>query len=116
LNIESANTGARGFEFQDNGTMVMEIDFLNNQITTDGVDFAMTKLGSEGDTILKIEADSDNNVEASNAIVHLTQDGEAVHATFETQDTGNLIALTSGTTFAGRTTVMHDICWSYNCY
>lgn len=111
LNIESANTGERGFEFQNNGSMVMEISFLNDQITTDGVDFAMTKLGSEGDTILKIEADSDNLVEASNPVLHLTQDGEQVHGTFELQDSGNLVALTSGTTFAGRTTV---ISWPYN--
>jgi hypothetical protein len=111
FNIESANTGARGFEFQDNGTMVMEIDFLNDQIITDGVDFAMTKTGAQGDTIFKIEGDSDNLIESANAILHLAQDGEAVHATFETQDTGNLVALTSGTTFAGRTTV---ISWPYN--
>jgi hypothetical protein len=84
---------------------------ITGAVTIDGGDLSMTKTGAQGDTIIKIEADSDNAIEASNAILHLAQDGEAVHATFETQDSGNLIALTSGTTFAGRTNVMS---WAYN--
>jgi hypothetical protein len=110
LNIESANTGTRGFEFWDNSVMAMEIDFLNDQIITDGVDFAMTKTGAQGDTIVKVEANSNGVTATSNPILHLTQDGELVHAAFELQS-DNTVALTSGTTFAGRNNV---ISWPYN--
>jgi hypothetical protein len=72
---------------------------------------SIQKDGADGDAILKIEADNDNTLESSNPILHLTQDAELVHATFELQETNNLAALTSGATFAGRNNV---ISWPYN--
>ena len=85
-------------------------DFTSTGLEVYG-DLKATRTGAQGDAIVHIEGDSDNAVEDSNAILRLSQDGGGVHATFETQNASNLIALTSGTSFAGRNTVMS---WPYN--
>jgi hypothetical protein len=127
------NTYLQGYELD--GTTIVDLIGVNatdwieigdpaNSVQYDGLlhkfsadmeinaaDLTIKGTGAQGDRILTIEADSDNTVEASNAILALAQDGQAVWATYETRESSNYVALMSGTTFAGRQPIIQ---WIYN--
>lgn len=98
----------RGFVFMNTDSPIFSI---NPDGIHSNVDILMSAKGADGNLMLHIDADSDNAIESANAVLQLSQDGGGVVATFETQEGSNKIALTSGTSFAGRNNVME---WLYN--